>query len=79
VRSHASLSKVQKNFLLPLARKTRSPSDSAFPRVGAAARAAGGMREYGEYPIKHPKPPAGLKTKNKTGVTHCAARRFTGW
>ena len=28
----------------------RFPSDLALPRVGAAARAAGGMPEYGEYP-----------------------------
>ncbi len=36
---------------------TRFPSDVAFPRVGAAARAVGGMPEYGEYP-QVPQPPA---------------------
>ncbi len=35
--------------------------------VGAAARAAGGMPEYGEYP-RYPSPPAGLKTKKKPGA-----------
>ena len=43
----------------------RFPSDLALPRVGAAARAAGGMPEYGEYP-QVPQPPAILK-KKKTG------------
>ncbi len=26
------------------------------------------MREYGEYPIKHPKPPAALETKKNPGL-----------
>jgi hypothetical protein len=43
--------------------------------VGAAARAAGGMPEYGEYPLV-PQPPAGLKTKKNPGVPPWAVRRL---
>ena len=55
----------------------RFPSDLALPRVGAAARAAGGMPEYGEYP-QVPQPPAILKQKRKRG-SPWAARAGTGW
>ena len=51
VRSHASLSKVR---IFPRCRWLANPFSIRFgvSAVGAAARAAGGMPEYGEYPSR---------------------------
>ena len=57
--------------------QSRFPSDLALPRVGAAARAAGGMPEYGEYP-QVPQPPAILK-KKENGVPPGPHGRVREW
>jgi hypothetical protein len=55
-------------FLVAVGSRTRSPSPLAFPRVGAAARAAGGMPEYSEYPHQVPQAAGRSKNKKNPGV-----------
>jgi hypothetical protein len=40
--------------MFPRRRWLANPFSIRFPRVGAAARAAGGMTDYGEYPHQVP-------------------------
>ena len=71
-----SSSKSQR-FLVAVGSRTRSPSPLAFPRVGAAARAAGGMTEYSEYPHQVPQAAGWSKNKKNPGLPPWAARRVT--
>ncbi len=72
--SHASLSKFQ---IFSRCRWLANPFSIRFgvSAVGAAARAAGGMPEYGEYP-SGTAAAGGSKNKKQNGGTPWAARRL---